>query len=337
MLLADKKRDKSIILEDIYAADTTKDPKISLKEYLREYFKDSPRVERLLSLAILFFGLAAIGLGFFQFKSDIVRPFFPKAATDEKTAAGNVDNQDLLGLKQKDTDQDGLSDYDELNVYFTSPYLKDSDSDGFDDKKETERGSDPGCPEGQNCFAFWSDQLTNAAGRENSADLFSGQSLSQPERLRQLLLQSGASEQDLAQLSDEEIVKIFQAAAGQASQPAKTIAIPADQIDNLTPAQIRQMLIDQAGIAKSTLDKVSDQELMDLVKEILTNQGPGQVQGASNTAEASKQALTLEQVRQMTPAQIRTMLLGAGLDQEILDKTSDEDLIQLVNETITAY
>lgn len=336
MALADKKRDNSIILEDIYGKKPAKEQKISVKEYLREYFKDPQRTERLLSLAILFFGLAAIGLGFFQFQSDIIRPFLPQAQAEKKTAA---DSQDLLGLKLKDTDQDGISDYDELNINFTSPYLKDSDSDGIDDKKETERGTDPNCPEGQNCFAYWSEPLANSAADENRADLFGN---SQPERLRQLLIQAGASEDDLAKLSDEEIIKIFQQTAAEsqaqaAGQPAKTIAVSADQLDSLTPAQVRQMLKDQAGIAQSTLDKITDQELMDLVKEILAGQGSGQVQGSSNTAEVSNKNLTLEQVRKMTPAQIRVMLLAAGLSQELLDKTSDADLMRLVSETVAAY
>lgn len=315
MAAGDKKKENLIILEDIYhGIKPAKGPKKPFKEYLREYLKDSQRVEKSLSLAILIFGLAAVLLGFFQFKSDITKPFLAK-----KIPAGQTqDNQDLLGLKQKDTEQDGLSDYDELNIYYTSPYLKDSDSDGISDKKEIEQGTDPNCPEGQNCFAVWAEQLANATSSESNADLFSPGAFSQPERLRQLLVQAGVSAEELAQFSDEELIKIFQEIIAQnqeqeAGQPAKTITVSADEIGSLTPVQIRQMLMEQAGIAKTTLDSISDKELMELVKEILTAQTPGQVRGASNTATASNQNLTVEQVRQMTPAQIRVMLLEAGI------------------------
>lgn len=54
-------------------------------------------------------------------------------------------------LKKSDTDGDGLSDYDEINVYHTSPYIKDTDSDGIPDGEEIKRGTDPLCAEGKVC------------------------------------------------------------------------------------------------------------------------------------------------------------------------------------------
>ena len=44
--------------------------------------------------------------------------------------------QDPEILKTKDTDEDGINDFDELYVYETSVYLADSDSDGIDDGEE---------------------------------------------------------------------------------------------------------------------------------------------------------------------------------------------------------
>src|SRR6056297_300163 len=51
----------------------------------------------------------------------------------------------------KDSDGDGLSDREEINTYNTSPYLEDTDSDGINDREEIEQGSDPNCPQGDNC------------------------------------------------------------------------------------------------------------------------------------------------------------------------------------------
>lgn len=42
-----------------------------------------------------------------------------------------------------DTDEDGLSDADEIQLYGTDPLLKDTDSDGVSDAKEIELGTDP--------------------------------------------------------------------------------------------------------------------------------------------------------------------------------------------------
>lgn len=50
-----------------------------------------------------------------------------------------------------DTDGDGISDYDEVNIFSTSMYLKDSDGDGITDDKEIKNGTNPNCAEGTQC------------------------------------------------------------------------------------------------------------------------------------------------------------------------------------------
>lgn len=42
-----------------------------------------------------------------------------------------------------DSDQDGLTDQDELNIYYTDPNKADSDGDGFNDKAELDAGYSP--------------------------------------------------------------------------------------------------------------------------------------------------------------------------------------------------
>lgn len=53
--------------------------------------------------------------------------------------------EEFLGtlLYGKDSDYDDLTDYDEVNVYFTNPLLKDTDGDGASDGFEVEKGYDP--------------------------------------------------------------------------------------------------------------------------------------------------------------------------------------------------
>lgn len=49
-------------------------------------------------------------------------------------------------LKNEDSDKDGLSDYDEVTVYGSNRYKKDTDGDGYDDKAEVDSGFNPNGP-----------------------------------------------------------------------------------------------------------------------------------------------------------------------------------------------
>ena len=130
----------------------------------------------------------------------------------------------ILTLQTKDTDDDGLTDYEELYSYGTSPYLKDSDSDGFPDLAELKGGTDPLCHKDQNCNLSRSSDTTilnelNAQLPVYPAALDSpngntGTSLTAPVsktmsgvELRALLKQSGFPEEQLNTLSDEELEK----------------------------------------------------------------------------------------------------------------------------------
>lgn len=46
-------------------------------------------------------------------------------------------------LKKMDSDNDGLSDYDEIYIYHTDPHNPDSDGDGYSDGHEVQHGYDP--------------------------------------------------------------------------------------------------------------------------------------------------------------------------------------------------
>jgi len=50
-------------------------------------------------------------------------------------------------LLDSDTDQDGLTDFEEVEIYLTDPLKKDTDGDGLIDGKEVGRGLDPNDPD----------------------------------------------------------------------------------------------------------------------------------------------------------------------------------------------
>jgi len=184
-------------------------------------------------IVILFFG-------FSRLKKNIEAPFdlfvnasIPKVLSEEE--------KELSELRNKDTDEDGLNDYDEQYIYQTSPYIQDSDSDGIDDKKEIENGSNPNCPAGQDCgiidsgsievpsqqevenVPFSQTEVFNMGGGGFSGiggieqPVVNEVSFVLPENLpaleiRELLRQAGMAEDVLSQITDEQLVQSYQKA-----------------------------------------------------------------------------------------------------------------------------
>jgi len=105
--------------------------------------------ERAALVILPIFGVLVLIIGLTRFRGAIIKPFnapYVPFQTEEEKAM-----QAMADLRGKDTDKDGLSDYDELYVYHTSPYLADSDSDSYNDKQEIDSGNDPNCPKGRDC------------------------------------------------------------------------------------------------------------------------------------------------------------------------------------------
>jgi len=161
------------------------------------------------SLAIL--GAATLGIVFlitWQMKETIYAPF-EKNPTGE--AREKLDpNRDLAELRNRDTDQDGLNDFDELYVHGTSPYLPDSDSDGITDAAEISAGKDPNCPEGEDCYLLQGETGDEMADLGEELDLTEAEKaaliLELPaSELRELLLGAGVPAETLNELSDEEL------------------------------------------------------------------------------------------------------------------------------------
>src|SRR3989344_7619912 len=152
--------------------------------------------EKTARAAVLVFSFLAVILGVTQLAQAVKRPIADLMSLQD---AYNINAQSdaVANLEQqlKDTDGDGLTDYNELNIYKTSPYLSDSDSDGISDKAEIDAGHDPNCAGSDNCFRTDITQSTGATasteqpGQLNIQALLSGQS--DPQTIRNLLSQQG--------------------------------------------------------------------------------------------------------------------------------------------------
>lgn len=155
-------------------------------------------------LIIMTFGVVAVGA--WQIHDVIFTPF-------ELHPTGELEglfdeSQAIDELRKNDTDNDGLSDFDELYVHGTSPYLPDTDSDGMSDEAEILAGKDPNCPAGQDCYTqVASEEETEGEEEinlteEEKAGLIMDM---EPSELRELLIGAGVPQEQLDQVSDEDL------------------------------------------------------------------------------------------------------------------------------------
>lgn len=138
----------------------------------------------------------------------------------------------FMSLQKQDTDKDGLSDYDEMYNYQTSPFLEDSDSDGLSDKIELETGRDPLCHKDKDCGEAVTSPSPLTGLEQQIPDLnqpLPENTLSQEEQdllrqvsadlsaeeLRSLLEQGGFTQEQLDAFSDEELLKAWKDVLGQ--------------------------------------------------------------------------------------------------------------------------
>lgn len=185
-------------------------------------------LEQRLSVGVLCVaGLASVVFGLVQLRTALIQPFTTdvQQLVDLKKALGPTEQELVDQQKRTDTDGDGISDYDELNAYHTSSYLRDSDSDGMPDNIEIAKGTDPNCAEGKTCVGVLSgtaaptgtavgigtlpipDYSAFPGGANGSAP--SAIPDRSPAAIRAYLRASGVSEGDLAGYTDEELLNAY--------------------------------------------------------------------------------------------------------------------------------
>lgn len=169
---------------------------------------------------VISFGVLAILMGTLYIGSHLTQAFDveydgPPVLTHEQEQL-----QAIRELQTTDTDKDGFTDYEELYLYRTSPYLLDTDGDGTDDKTEVTAGADPNCAPGKPC----EQTVIEAQGSqgidfqapgsevldESEAALQALTTGVTPDQVRQFLLDNGTDPELVNSYSDEEIMSIYQ-------------------------------------------------------------------------------------------------------------------------------
>lgn len=165
------------------------------------------------------FVVLAVTLGLIEMRNTLYSPFALNNSIPAMIGK-NMDTPDAL--RYRDTDNDGLNDFDELYVYTTSPYLADSDSDGLTDKQELEGGKNPNCAEGKDCLISVAENSsatlmsTGTVDMSDTSQIFSDYDVTStleamlvaPDQMRTLLLDAGLAQSVIDQISDEDLTRM---------------------------------------------------------------------------------------------------------------------------------
>jgi len=268
-----------------------------------------PRNKQILNTAIIMIvGVCALGLGFYQVYNNVSNPFaaITGGAPLTNTDLSQTDDQAAMqALKSKDTDGDGLSDYDELYIYNTSPYLTDSDGDGIPDGTEVKNGTDPNCPQGQNCFRTdtgTADTSTANVPTFQGVPPDTGNPSITAETVRTLLKQGGTPADVVDNMSDDDVLQLY----------SETLQENPDIINNVsqsgatvqTPAAAAGSSTGSANFSTGTLP---------------TPNASGVDLNAFNVK-------SMDDLRNLTGAQIRTLMIQSGASADLLSSVNDDDL-----------
>ncbi len=177
-------------------------------------WEESEKMKKKAGILLAILGFGGLIFGFFYIRQNINN----MASLRKKAGENQEDAATAMSLKLKDTDKDGISDYDEVYLYNTSPYLEDTDSDGDWDKNEIVSGEDPNCPKGKSCLET---PLSSSSGQtgafqttlpqEPSSDALQNplENLSMDE-VRGLLKNAGVDEDVLNKISDDELKALLE-------------------------------------------------------------------------------------------------------------------------------
>ena len=213
-------------------------------------------------------GTLALGLSAYAVRQNVYAPFLVdkgQIMADKKTI-GLTDDQVTEQQKRTDTDGDGLSDWDEINVYHTNPDLYDSCGDGIPDNIRVQTGQNLGC---QN----------TAVNAEGKIDLSALQAVPQQGQLGAV-----PQPQNVQLFDSQSYQNMIKNATGMgiatSTFTGSSSTVPALARD---PATIRQFL--SGKVDPATLAQISDAQLLVLFDNALAKQ-----EGATSTSATDTMA-----------------------------------------------
>ncbi len=143
---------------------------------------------------------------YFNFRATIYG-VFPQSKT-KVSSSQNSQNQEVV---KKDTDGDGLYDFEERLDYGTSQYLADTDGDGFLDKKEVEAGSDPlnqtSTSYNKKAEGEKGQVLEKTFSNEDNKNIQESEKQVSADEIRQLLINQGGLSKEVVDNFDDKTLK----------------------------------------------------------------------------------------------------------------------------------
>lgn len=232
-----------------------------------------------LFVVVVLLAFVAVISSLWYWRINIYEPFLQDTVTRDTSAQEQAleEFSSLLATQQTDTDGDGLTDYFETNIYGTSIYLPDTDSDGFSDKEEVDSGNNPLCPAGEVCGLLGPGEDDAAAIAESLLVAPSTLELSDPSaggQLRELLIAEGVDPFVLSEYTNEELAQLYEqvvAASGTESDLGSVTEEDLVPSGDLTASELRDLLV-QGGIAREVVDAIPDDELVAAYEQVINSE-----------------------------------------------------------------
>ena len=244
----------------------------SLRSRFKEQWQAFSREQRLSVVLLSVCGIVTLGFSYTHMTSLITEPFTVSRGKLQKAKFTldqlNPDARLEAEAKRRDTDGDGLSDWDEEKSYRTSPYLRDTDGDGLLDNVELGQGTNPNCKEGTNCV---------------------GAALDTSKLVTSTLM--GTPGADIKMMTPDETYAAFQEGANTGKQQLRqaTGATSTELQDGLVrdPNVLRKALLDSGKVDEKVLDQLTDQQLLELYDQAASAAAAQQVDSATSTTSTS--------------------------------------------------
>ena len=205
-------------------------------------------------------------LGFVQLKTAIYGPYFLQEEKGSDFSEEEILNILTQQAKEMDTDQDGISDYEEFYTHQTSPYLWDSDGDEFSDLEEIESESNPLDPSSTPYRQFSAEESESITEKNN---LIREPSLSENlsiKDIRSLLLRLGIEEEVVENISDKNLENLYNETKEETGINPQILLNPS--LLEIDTESLRQSLIEE-GVDPLLLEDLEDKELKSMFLEYL--------------------------------------------------------------------